>query len=152
LKIVLTGLKIAEVKNYFASHKRELEQQYTKAASANSAANMGGPVFLFSVHNPATDAELRGGLPAKVVVERLVSRYLNSLDATVYTIHYPTFNKEIHKHFQDPTSTPISWLGLLYAILCLSMQSYHKVGDEPPEYKGERFDFLLCLFDVAREV
>lgn len=134
---LLIEVKIAEVKNYFASHKRELEQHHNKTESASAAANFGGPAFLFSVHNPSTEAELRSGLPAKPVIERLVSRYLNSLDASVYTIHCPTFNKEMQKHFQDPASTLISWLGLLYAILCLAMQSYHKIGDEPTEYKGE---------------
>jgi hypothetical protein len=28
------------------------------------------------------------------------------------------------------------WLGLLYSVLCLAMLSYHKVGDEPLEWKG----------------
>jgi hypothetical protein len=28
------------------------------------------------------------------------------------------------------------WLGQIFAILCLAMHSYHRMGDEPPEYRG----------------
>jgi hypothetical protein len=27
---------------------------------------------------------------------------------------------------------------LLYSLLCLAMQSYHKIGDEPLEWKGKQ--------------
>ena len=29
------------------------------------------------------------------------------------------------------------WLGQIFAILCLAMHSYHRMGDEPPEYRGK---------------
>lgn len=29
------------------------------------------------------------------------------------------------------------WLGQLFAICCLAMHSYHRLGDEPPEYRGK---------------
>ena len=29
---------------------------------------------------------------------------------------------------------------MLYGMLCLAMLSYHKVGDEPPEWKGRALD------------
>ncbi len=37
------------------------------------------------------------------------------------------------------------WLGLLYSVLCLAMQSYHKVGDEPPEWKARSLE-LAALY------
>jgi hypothetical protein len=106
-------------------------------ASANPSTALGGPAFLFGAHAPITEGELRAGLPSRSAVEKLVSRYFNSLDPSVYTLHYPTFHKQLNKHFQDPTTTCIVWLGLLYSILCLAMQSYNKIGDEPPEWKGK---------------
>jgi hypothetical protein len=105
-------------------------------ASANPSTALGGPAFLFGAHAPITEGELRAGLPSRSAVEKLVSRYFNSLDPSVYSLHYPTFHKQLNKHFQDPTTTSIVWLGLLYSILCLAMQSYNKIGDEPPEWKG----------------
>ncbi len=105
-------------------------------ANANPSAALGGPTFLFGAHVPVTEGEIRAGLPTMSAVEKLVSRYFNSLDAAVYTVHYPTFHKQLMKHFQDPSRTCLMWLGLLYAVICLAMRSYHRIGDEPPEWKG----------------
>jgi hypothetical protein len=129
-------VQIAEVKNYFINHKKELDQQYTKLEANTPASARGGPAFLFATYDPITEGELRAGLPPKSAVEKLVSRYFNSLDPSVYTLHYPTFHKELRKHFENPNNTSIVWLGLLYAILTVAMQSYNKIGDEPPEWKG----------------
>jgi hypothetical protein len=115
-------------------------------ASANPSTALGGPAFLFGAHALITEGELRAGLPSRSAVEKLVSRFFNSLDPSVYTLHYPTFHKQLNKHFQDPTSTCIVWLGLLYSILCLAMQSYNKIGDEPPEWKGKLLLYLK-LYD-----
>ena len=30
-----------------------------------------------------------------------------------------------------------SWLGQIYAVLCLAMHSYYRIGDEPAEYRGK---------------
>lgn len=128
------------MKNYFATHKRELEAQYTKVASASPSTALGGPAFLFSGHTPTTETELRAGLPGKSAVEKLVSRYFNSLDPAVYIIHYPTFHKQLNNYLQDPAQTSIVWIGLLYAVICLAMQSYSRIGDEPPEWKGRTLD------------
>ena len=66
-----------------------------------------------------------------------MTRYFNSYDTAVHIIHSPTFHKELQAHWQDPSKTDVVWLGLLYSILCLAMQSYHRIGDEPPEWKGQ---------------
>ena len=34
-----------------------------------------------------------------------------------------------------------AWLGQIYAVLCLAMHSYYKMGDEPPEYRGKSLIF-----------
>lgn len=80
--------------------------------------------------------ELRSEVPPKSAVDKLVTRYFNSYDPAVHILHSPTFHKQLHNHWQDPSKTSIVWLGLLYSILCLAMQSYHKIGDEPLEWKG----------------
>ncbi|KAF7923168.1 uncharacterized protein EAE98_007873 [Botrytis deweyae] len=132
---------IAEVKTYFNNHKKELENNYEKIRSQKSSAS-DGPAFLFGAHTPATDEDLRMAVPTKPEVDKLVTRYFNTYDPAIHIIHSPTFHKELQTHWQDPTKTSIVWLGLLYSILCLAMQSYQRIGDEPPEWKG-------CTLDKA---
>jgi len=127
---------IAEVKAYFNNHARELDAQYKKVASSNPATALGGPAFLFGAHTQASEGELRAEIPNKSAVGKLVSRYFNSYDPAVHILHSPTFHNQLEQHFRDPSKTSIVWIALLYAVLCLAMQSYHKIGDEPPEWKG----------------
>ncbi|KAG9230604.1 fungal-specific transcription factor domain-containing protein [Amylocarpus encephaloides] len=131
---------ITEVKNYFISHKKELEKNYERIKQSKPSCAIDGPAFLFNAHGPVTDGELRGEVPAKSAVDKLVTRYFNSYDPAVHILHSPTFHKQLHLHWQDPAKTSIVWLGLLYSILCLAMQSYHKIGDEPLEWKGRTLE------------
>lgn len=114
-----------------------MENHYAKVQSAMPVSDKDGPAFLFQSHTPATELELRAEVPAKSAVDKLVTRYFNSHDPALCVIHAPTFQKQLYEHWQDPSKTSIVWLALFYAILCLAMQSYHKVGDEPPEWKGK---------------
>ncbi|KAH8657045.1 fungal-specific transcription factor domain-containing protein [Tricladium varicosporioides] len=131
---------ITEVKNYFISHKKELEKNYERIRQSKPNSAIDGPAFLFSSHGPVTDVEIRGELPPKSAVDKLVTRYFNSYDPAVHILHSPTFHQQLQKHWQDPSQTSIVWLGLLYSILCLAMQSYNKIGDEPLEWKGRTLD------------
>ena len=141
-------LQIAEVKNYFTVHKKELEKNYEKIKQAKPQTAIDGPAFLFNTSAPLSDEELRAALPPKAAVDKLVTRYLNSHDTAVHILHSPTFYQELHEHWQNPSKTSIVWLGLLNSILSLAMQSYHKIGDEPLEWKGMspgNHDFLgIC--------
>lgn len=130
---------IAEVKNYFTSHKKELESSYEKVRSSKPATAREGPTLLLGA-SPASEIELRDELPSKSNVLALCSRYFNSMDNAVSIIHGPTFSQQLRDHWQDPSKTPVMWLGLLYAILSLAMLSYHKVGDEPAEWRGRTLE------------
>lgn len=130
---------IAEVKSYFSSHKKELEKNYEKIKSSNPPVN-DDTAFLIGAHSPATDDELRKALPPRSEVDKIITRYLHTYDPSIHIIHAPTFHKELQAHWQDPAKTSIVWLGLLYSILCLAMQSYQKIGDEPPEWKGRTLE------------
>ncbi|KAK4229499.1 fungal-specific transcription factor domain-containing protein [Podospora fimiseda] len=132
-------LDIAEVKNYFASHKKDLENSYEQVKRSKPSTAMAPPTLLIGA-SPATEVELRAELPPKSTVLTLCGRYFNSMDNAVNIIHAPTFHQQLRNHWQDPSKTPIMWLGLLYSILCLAMLSYHKVGDEPPEWKGRTLE------------
>jgi hypothetical protein len=130
---------ISEVKNYFVSHKKELESSYERVRLSKPQAAREGPTLLLGAL-PSNETNLRAELPPKSKVLTLCSRYFNSMDNAVSIIHGPTFQQQLRKHWQDPNKTPIMWLGLLYAILTLAMLSYHKVGDEPPEWSGRTLD------------
>ncbi|KAI0485166.1 fungal-specific transcription factor domain-containing protein [Xylariaceae sp. FL0804] len=130
---------ISEVKNFYASHKKELENSYQRVASAKSASARESPIFLMSAP-PASEVELRAELPTKTAITTLVSRYFNSLDTAASILHGPTFHQQLRNHWQDPSKSSIMWIGLLYGMLCLAMLSYHKVGDEPPEWKGRSLE------------
>ncbi|KAJ2905067.1 fungal specific transcription factor domain-containing protein [Zalerion maritima] len=130
---------IAEVKHYFVQHKKDLEQSYEKVLSSKPSTARDGPTFLLGAV-PASDIELRAELPPKSSVLTLCGRYFNSMDNAVNIIHAPTFHQQLHTHWQEPSKTPIMWLGLLYSILCLAMLSYHTVGNEPSEWRGRTLE------------
>ncbi|KAH9904181.1 fungal-specific transcription factor domain-containing protein [Xylariomycetidae sp. FL2044] len=130
---------IAEVKNFYTSHKKDLERSYERVLSSKPAAARESPIFLLSAP-PASETELRAELPSKTAITTLISRYFNSLDTAASIIHGPTFQLQLRCHWQDPSKSGIMWVGLLYAMLCLAMLSYHKVGDEPPEWKGRSLE------------
>jgi hypothetical protein len=126
---------IAEVKNYFASHKKELENSYEKIRLAKPEVSSQPPSILSGVA-PASEVELRAELPPKSTVLALCGRYFNSMDNAANILHGPSFQQQLRDHWQDPSKTPIMWLALLYAVMCLALMSYHKAGDEPAELKG----------------
>ncbi|KAI0852890.1 fungal-specific transcription factor domain-containing protein [Daldinia vernicosa] len=132
-------LDIAEVKNFFASHKKELENSYQRVMSSKPVTARDSPIFLLSAP-PAVEVELRAELPSRTAIMTLISRYFNSLDTAASIVHAPTFQAQLRAHWQDPSKSTITWIGLLYSMLCLAMLSYHKVGDEPPEWKGRSLE------------
>lgn len=146
---------LSDVKTYFQNHKKEFEASFERVQASKSAASREGPTLLLGAV-PATDAELRNALPAKSSVLTLCSRYFNSMDNAVNIIHGPTFQQQLRAHWQDPSASSIMWLGMLYSVLTLAMLSYHKVGDEPPEWRGRTLelasDFRLrtvqCLINA----
>lgn len=144
---------ISEVKQFFANHRMELEKSYERVLLSKPATARNGPTFLMGAAS-ATDVELRAELPPKSHILVLCSRYFNSMDNAVNIVHAPTFHQQLRAHWQDPSKSSLMWIGLLYAILCLAMLSYHKVGDEPPEWKGRTLEMaaeyrlrtVQCLF------
>jgi hypothetical protein len=132
-------MDISEVKNYFASHKKDLENSYERIKLAKPPTAKQPPTLLMGA-TPATEVELRAELPPKSTVVALCARFFDSVDIVDSLLHAPTFYHQLRNHWQDPSQTPIMWLALLYSMMCLAMLSYHKIGDEPPQWKGRVLD------------
>ncbi|KFY71175.1 hypothetical protein V499_08621 [Pseudogymnoascus sp. VKM F-103] len=92
--------------------------------------------LLFRPGSRVTKLELIAALPQKGVVDRLVSRYFNSNSPAIHIIHRPTFLKEYNRFWADPSSTPVSWLGLLYALMCLATLAALGAGEGNTDTRG----------------
>ncbi|KAF2203549.1 hypothetical protein GQ43DRAFT_258364 [Delitschia confertaspora ATCC 74209] len=129
--------EISEVKNYFQEHKKQYEEQLKKFKANNSDEYSPGTAFLFGAQKPTSHVELLSRFPPKPTADLLVSRYFNTYDPGIHIIHGPTFQKQYDKHWQNPSESPVIWLGLCFAMMCIALQSYSRAGDEPPEYRGK---------------
>ncbi|EME88917.1 uncharacterized protein MYCFIDRAFT_10996, partial [Pseudocercospora fijiensis CIRAD86] len=131
--------EISEVKKYFESHKEDYKQHMAKVQAAK-ADESPGTAFLLQ-GPPAKDKnELLAAYPSKSDADRLIARYFNAYDPSVHIIHGPSFQKQYDKHWLNPTETSVVWFGLCYAMMTLALQSYHRAGDEPPEYRGRTLE------------
>jgi hypothetical protein len=43
---------------------------------------------------------------------------------------------QYNKHWTNPLKTKTIWVGMLFSILCIAMQSYTRTNEVPPEYDG----------------
>ncbi|GIZ39942.1 hypothetical protein CKM354_000330300 [Cercospora kikuchii] len=131
--------EISEVKKYFESHKEDYKQHLEKVQAAKAEASSGGAFLLQGL--PAKDKnELLAAFPSKAEADRLIARYFNAYDPSVHIIHGPSFQKQYDTHWLNPHETSVVWLGLCFAMMTLALQSYHRAGDEPPEYRGRTLE------------
>ncbi|KAH0349039.1 hypothetical protein KCU83_g5628, partial [Aureobasidium melanogenum] len=134
---------IAEVKNYFASHKEQYQEQFRKVEASKQDDASGS--FLFKGPRLNNKTEILVTLPDKNAVDDLVKRYFQSYDPAVHIIHGPTFQGQYDRHWQNPNETPVTFLALLYGMMTLALQSYTRAGDEPPEYQGRSHDLSISF-------
>lgn len=128
--------QISEVKSYFNDHKKQYEEQLKRYKAAQTDDMNSGTAFLFGSQKPMSQPELLQRFPPKHTADILVSRYFNTYDPGIHIIHGPTFQKQYDNHWMSPNDTPVIWLGLVFAMTCIALQSYTRAGDEPPEYRG----------------
>lgn len=78
------GLQIAEVKNFFAEHQKQWEDQMRKVQeSKKREGSIQGPTFLFGGAKTPEYPELLNSLPKRSVTDKLVARYFNSYDPAI---------------------------------------------------------------------
>ncbi|KAH7186275.1 uncharacterized protein B0J16DRAFT_363232 [Fusarium flagelliforme] len=81
-----------------------------------------GPQLLYGCPKLADKDEILSSIPARSVVDRLVSRYFNSFEMSPAVLHSVQFLKEYEAFWEDPQATSPIWLGLLFTIMCLATQ------------------------------
>lgn len=142
-------MQIAEVKNYFASHRDQYQEQYQKVEAQKEDHCEG--FFLFKAPRLNDKSEIIAMIPSKPVVDRLVARYFDSYDPAIHIIHGPTFQTQYNQHWMDPAESSVAFYALLYAIMTLSLQSYHRAADEPPEYRGKTLELSVSFRRITAQ-
>ena len=150
------------MKNWFTEHKKQYDAQIQKveATKKQSELRHTGPAFVLGGRSPPTMSELLGSLQGRDTVDNLVQRYFSAYDATTHILHVPSWRREYEKHWNDPRNTSPVFLGQLYAMCGLAMQSYHRDSDEPIEIRGRALDLAnnyrmltqqcMLLFDTVK--
>lgn len=131
--------EIGEVKKYFENHKEDYSNHLAKVTAARAHENPGS-AFLLQGPAAKDKDELLAAFPSKADSDRLIARYFNAYDPSVHIVHGPSFQKQYDAHWMNPAGTSITWLGMCYAMMTLALQSYHRAGDEPPEYRGRALE------------
>ncbi|KAL4916675.1 fungal-specific transcription factor domain-containing protein [Aspergillus aurantiobrunneus] len=132
--------EISEVKNYFTTHKKQYEEQAERLKETQLPTDVPGSTLLFGAMKVTSRAEIMSSFPSKYTTDMLIARYFNCYDPATHFLHGPTFQAQYNKHWEDPSQTCIVWIGMLFAMMRLSMLSYYREGDEPPEFRGKSLD------------
>ena len=131
--------EISEVKKWFDCHKEDYKNHMAKVQAAKADENP-GTAFLLQGPPAKSHEDLLAAFPSKADADRLIARYFNAYDPSVHIIHGPSFQKQYDQHWMAPQETGVVWLGMCFAMMTLALQSYHRAGDEPPEYRGRAME------------
>ncbi|KAG0154531.1 hypothetical protein PDIDSM_99 [Penicillium digitatum] len=131
---------ISEVRSFFATHKKQADEQFKKVKAARPASDTPGATLLFGINKAMSRSEIMTGLPSKYTTDILIARYFNCYDPAIHVLHGPTFQAQYNKHWDDPAATELVWIAMLFGMMRLAMLSYHREGDEPPEFRDKSLD------------
>ncbi|KAJ5059272.1 hypothetical protein J3E74DRAFT_465866 [Bipolaris maydis] len=143
--------ELSEVKNYFAEHKKQYEDQLKRYRATHIGDRPPGTSFLMGGQKPCSKAEVLSRFPPKPTADLLVSRFFNTYDPGMHIIHGPSFQKEYDRHWLQPEETPVIWLGLVFSMMCIALQSYTRAGDEPPEYHNKSWEMSREYGDLTAQ-
>lgn len=142
---------IAEVKSYFAEHKKQYEEQIRKVAASKPGANAPGLGMFWRGVIKVEQREILDNFPQRPVANALIMRYFDSENPAARIIHRPTFRKQYEQYWSNPQNSSIPWLGMCFTMMALAMQSYHNAGDEPEELKGKSWEQALRYLEFTAQ-
>ncbi|CAG8974704.1 hypothetical protein HYALB_00006440 [Hymenoscyphus albidus] len=89
-----------------------------------------GPELFNGSLKSATRTEILSALPGRKQVNFLLDKYFGHPDITSL-VHEHKFRNDCDKFWKDPSQTPITWIGMLFAILSQSMKFELMAGRSP---------------------
>ncbi|KAL9056166.1 MAG: hypothetical protein Q9162_003127 [Coniocarpon cinnabarinum] len=140
---------IAEVKAWFAEHKKMYDEQARKVSAWKGTT--AGTSMLFKGTARMDHRELLSNFPPRHVANELITRYFETENPATHIIHRPTYCKQYERHWTNPHMSTTAWLGMSFAMMSLALQSYHRAGDEPKEYRGRAWDNSLNYLELTTQ-
>ncbi|MCJ1404916.1 hypothetical protein MMC11_008142 [Xylographa trunciseda] len=140
---------IAAVKQYLEID-RKIQERLPALVEFETPALLAGMPISMNV------SEILSSLPSKTIVDQLVSHFFQTYDPALPSVrmasypptceyyankgsvvlHKPTFLKQYNNYWNDMSKAPLIWVGLLYSVICLALQSYFRDGGEPLLFRG----------------
>ncbi|CZS92262.1 uncharacterized protein RCO7_00770 [Rhynchosporium graminicola] len=106
------------------------------------------PGILAGLTAPPDRFTILQSLPSREAADRQVPFFSANLHYSLAMLTM-SFTKEPSydsQHWANPSKTSIIWIGLLYSILCLAMQSYNRSPDDAPHEYQENGPELAELY------
>ncbi|KAG4436745.1 hypothetical protein IFR05_007763 [Cadophora sp. M221] len=96
------------------------------------------PGLLAGLTAPPDRFTILQSIPPREAADILILHFFDSYNPCIparYVIHKGTFLRQYSQYWANPSKTSITWIGLLFSIFCLAMQSYTRSNEIPPEYQ-----------------
>ncbi|KAM6529843.1 hypothetical protein FALCPG4_007969 [Fusarium falciforme] len=81
-----------------------------------------GSHLFYGPNRHATRDEILAAVPPRSVVDRLMALHFDSYIVTPYLIHSKKFLREYETFWEDPSTTSIAWIGLMFSMLYIAAQ------------------------------
>ena len=137
------------MKAWFAEHKKQYDEQARKISAWKGAT--AGSSMLFKGTAKMDHRALLANFPPRHVANELITRYFETENPATHIIHRPTYGKQYEKHWLHPHMSTTAWLGMSFAMMALALQSYHRAGDEPKEFRGRAWDNSLNYLELTTQ-
>lgn len=79
-RCLITPAQIAEVKNYFADHKKQYEDQLRRLKESQPADSSPGTAWLFGLTKRIDHEDILAAFPPRQTADLLITRYFNTYD------------------------------------------------------------------------
>ncbi|OJD14110.1 hypothetical protein AJ78_05510 [Emergomyces pasteurianus Ep9510] len=134
--------ELADVKEILETSARPpLEES---PSESSQAADNGIELFL-GVNQNISREEILNTIPSKPTVDYLITRFFQSMELGTCTLSRPLIKRYRYELFwQDPSSTDIMWIGLLFGMMGLG--SYFYLLDGMSQESAEKTEAALKLY------